>query len=154
MKMKVLTLMTIATMALASCSGSNVKEQYGTVIGGVLGGAAGAHIGDGKGQLIATALGAMLGSIIGSEVGKSLDKADLLYAEQAFEDSHNAPIGETIAWNNPETGNEGTYKPVRDGYATGGEYCREYQQTIIVDGRQEIGYGTACQQADGSWEII
>lgn len=147
--------MTMAVFTLTACANNGgIKEQYGTLIGGVLGGAAGAQIGDGKGQLIATALGAMLGTIIGSEVGKSLDKADLLYAEKAFEESHDANIGETIAWNNPETGNEGTYKPVRDGYADGGEYCREYQQTIIVDGRQEIGYGTACQQADGSWQII
>lgn len=156
MKKRVLSVLTIAALSLSACASNEYgqKEQYGTVIGGVLGGVLGAQIGDGRGQLAATAAGAMLGTILGSQVGKSLDKADLVYANQAFDNAHNAPMGQTISWNNPDTGNSGTYQPVRDGYASDGEYCREYQQTIIVDGRQEIGYGTACQNPDGSWQII
>ena len=156
MKKRILTVLTVFALSLSACASDEYgqKEQYGTVVGGVLGGVLGAQIGDGRGQVAAAALGAMLGSILGSEVGKSLDKADLAYANQAFETAHDAPVGETIAWNNPESGNSGTYKPVRDGYADGGEYCREYQQTIIIDGRQEIAYGTACQNPDGSWQII
>ncbi len=34
-------------------------------------------------------------------------------------------------------------------------YCREYTKTITVGGKpQEQGYGTACMQPDGSWEIV
>ncbi|MCB1530608.1 MAG: hypothetical protein H6853_05580 [Rhodospirillales bacterium] len=33
------------------------------------------------------------------------------------------------------------------------EYCREYVRTITIGNRTEEGYGTACLQPDGSWEI-
>jgi hypothetical protein len=35
-----------------------------------------------------------------------------------------------------------------------GRYCREYQSEIRVGGRLERTYGTACQEQDGSWEIV
>lgn len=35
-----------------------------------------------------------------------------------------------------------------------GRYCREYQSKVTVGGRVEHSYGTACQQPDGSWEIV
>ena len=35
-----------------------------------------------------------------------------------------------------------------------GSMCREYQQTIKVGGKTEQGVGTACQNADGSWQIV
>lgn len=33
-------------------------------------------------------------------------------------------------------------------------YCREYQQTITIEGRTQQGYGTACLQPDGSWKLL
>lgn len=39
------------------------------------------------------------------------------------------------------------------GTAQAGNYCREYTRTIAVGGRFESGYGTACRQPDGSWQI-
>ncbi len=33
-------------------------------------------------------------------------------------------------------------------------YCREYTRTIYVGGYQKQGYGTACLQPDGSWQIV
>lgn len=33
-------------------------------------------------------------------------------------------------------------------------YCREYTKKIIVDGKEEKAYGTACLQDDGSWRIM
>lgn len=35
-----------------------------------------------------------------------------------------------------------------------GQYCREYQSSSVVGGRQVYSYGTACQQPDGSWRIV
>ena len=34
------------------------------------------------------------------------------------------------------------------------EQCREFQQTITVNGKTENAYGTACLQSDGAWKII
>jgi hypothetical protein len=35
-----------------------------------------------------------------------------------------------------------------------GQYCREFQQSIDIGGRNQPAYGTACQQPDGSWTIV
>lgn len=32
--------------------------------------------------------------------------------------------------------------------------CREFQQTVTVGGQPQQGYGTTCQQPDGSWQIV
>ena len=34
------------------------------------------------------------------------------------------------------------------------QYCREYTQTMKVGNTLQKGYGTACMQADGSWQIM
>ena len=130
------------------------KQEVGAVSGAVIGGILGSKVGGGNGQLWATGVGAVIGGLLGSEVGKSLDKADLAYAAQASEKAHSAPIGETVSWNNPETGHYGTVTPTRDGYSSSNRYCREYQQEIFVDGRSQTAVGTACQNADGTWEIV
>jgi len=33
-------------------------------------------------------------------------------------------------------------------------YCREFQTTIVVDGRPEQAHGTACMQPDGTWQVV
>lgn len=34
-----------------------------------------------------------------------------------------------------------------------GPYCREYTRNVMVGNRMQEGYGTACLQPDGSWQI-
>lgn len=41
--------------------------------------------------------------------------------------------------------------PYTDTY---GRYCREYQSTLTVGGTVQSGYGTACLQPDGSWQVV
>ena len=157
MKKIILTTALIATVGLAGCETalySGQKEKIGAVTGAVLGGVLGSNVGGGKGQLVATGIGVLVGTLVGSELGRSLDKADMVFASQANTQAHTAPLGEAIAWNNPQTGNSGAVTPVRDGNDSTGKYCREYQQTIYVGGQQETGYGIACEQPDGSWKIV
>ncbi|NCC22890.1 MAG: glycine zipper 2TM domain-containing protein [Alphaproteobacteria bacterium] len=145
----------LVALALAGCyETAGNKQVVGTGAGAVLGGLAGSQVGSGSGRLWATGAGVLAGALLGSEVGKSLDRADLAYANRANQQAYTAPLGETIAWNNPDSGNRGTVTPVRDGYSTAGRYCREYQQEVYVGGKRESAYGTACQQPDGSWEIV
>lgn len=159
MRKVLLTLMAMSSLGLAACTGPNGqmqwnKETMGTGIGALAGGLAGSQIGKGSGQLWATGAGVLLGGLLGSSVGASLDKADMAYANQAASQANSAPIGQSISWNNPQSGNSGTITPVRDGRTADNRYCREYQQTIVVGGRKESGYGTACQSANGDWEIV
>ncbi len=157
MDIKRIASVAFAALLLAACADyqDRPKQAGGTLIGAGLGALAGSQIGKGRGQLAAVAIGALAGAFIGSEIGKSLDRADRLAAQQAQQQAHAAPIGETIAWNNPESGNSGTFRPTKDGTNTAtGEYCREYQTTVNVGGKTESAYGTACRQPDGSWRIV
>ncbi len=135
--------------------GSLNKQQVGAATGAVIGGILGSNVGGGKGQLVAVGVGTLLGALAGSELGKSLDRADQMYANRAIQQSYEAPVGETVSWANPESGNSGTYTSVNEGYGNEtGRYCREYKQTITVDGRQEEAVGSACQNPDGTWQIV
>lgn len=157
MKKMILALVIISTAALAGCNtmqGAGNKQLIGTGGGALLGGLAGSQIGGGSGRLWATGAGVLLGALVGSEIGASLDNADRAYAMQAQQSAYTAPVGQTIRWNNPESGNYGTITPTRSGTDNGGRVCREYNQTIYVGGKQQSGYGTACQQSDGSWQIV
>lgn len=145
-----------AALALGGCSTleDNPKQAAGTVLGGIGGAVIGSQFGGGTGKIAATAAGTMLGAWLGNEVGASLDRADRQYAEQAVERAHTAPVGESIAWNNPESGNSGTVTAMRDGQSNTGRYCREYRTNVTIDGRHETAYGTACRQSDGTWEMV
>lgn len=158
MKKTMLMMVMIASIGLAGCESlQNVemnKQTVGAAGGAVLGGILGSKVGNGSGQLWATGIGVLLGTLVGSEIGKSLDKADMAYANRANDRAHTAPLGESIAWNNPDSGNSGSVTAVRDGKDVNNRYCREYQQTIYVGGQQETGYGIACKQPDGTWEIV
>jgi len=63
-----------------------------------------------------------------------------------------APLGESIRWNDGNA--SGSVMAVRDGTDNGGRYCREFQHDITVGGRTQEGYGVACRQPDGSWQIV
>ncbi|WP_328702906.1 RT0821/Lpp0805 family surface protein [Arenibaculum pallidiluteum] len=153
----------LAVSLLAGCAnqgmgggmdGMGTKQGFGTVGGAVLGGLAGSRFGGGTGKLVAVGAGTLLGAFLGSEMGKSLDRADQTAMQNAAYRSYAAPVGQTVQWNNPNTGNQGTFTTLRDGRDSSGSYCREYQQTITVGGRMEQGHGIACQQPDGSWKIV
>lgn len=151
-----LVIATLLATTLAGCQtgGMGTKEGVGTVGGAVAGGLIGSRFGGGAGKLVAVGVGSLLGAFVGREIGASLDKADQQYADRAAYQAYSAPIGQRISWNNPQSGNQGTIVPVRDGYADSGAYCREFQQTIVVGGRTEQAHGTACRQPDGSWKIM
>jgi surface antigen len=122
--------------------------------GAALGGWAGSTIGKGDTRLAATAAGALLGALVGSEIGRTMDDVDKMKAERAYTQATEAPIGEEIAWSNPDSGNRGAVAPSREGTSTSGKYCREFRQTVTIGGRTEQAYGVACQQPDGSWEVV
>lgn len=154
-KIAIVALLALSTVSLGACQHYGQKEAGGTLIGAGLGGLLGSQFGGGTGKLVTTALGVAAGGLIGNHIGQSLDRADQAYLYQASERAQTAPVGETITWNNPQTGNYGSVTPTREGVLPStGAYCREYQQEIVVGGRRQQGYGQACRQPDGSWKVI
>ncbi len=156
MKIRPVAAAALIALFAASCSNSpyGEKQTIGGLGGAALGGLLGSQFGDGTGQLIATGAGVLIGGLIGSEIGRTMDEQDRMQANEAVIHAHEAPLGETIVWNNPGSGNSGTVTPIRDGTSTSGLYCREFQQTITVGGETQTAYGTACRQPDGTWRIV
>lgn len=144
------------SLGLIACAeNAGPKEQGGTVVGAVAGGLLGSTIGHGTGKVVAIGVGAVLGGIIGSEVGKSLDRADRAYMERTTQQSlETQPTGQVSTWENPDNRHSGTVTPTRTYNRDDGGPCREFQQTVTIDGRTERAYGTACRQPDGSWKIV
>ena len=145
-----LTILAIAaTLTLGTSACTN--EQSGTVIGGILGGAAGSQIGKGHGRTAATVVGTIAGGYIGSNIGRSMDDTDRLKASHSLENNR---TNEPSSWHNPDTGNDYTMTPTRTYQTDSGRYCREYTTDVVVGSKREQAYGTACRQADGSWEVV
>ena len=131
------------------------KEGAGTFLGAGAGALLGSQIGKGTGNIVAVAVGTLAGAIIGQEVGKSLDRADQLAMQQNAQYSlENTRTNQTTTWRNPDTGNYGGITPVETYQTSQGQYCREYLQEVVINGKLQQAYGTACRQPDGSWKII
>ncbi|MEI7669032.1 MAG: RT0821/Lpp0805 family surface protein, partial [Pseudomonadota bacterium] len=115
----------------------------------------GSTMGGGNGRIATTAAGAILGGLAGSALGSSLDKADAVFANRTTQTAlETAPAGQALPWRNPQSGNSGVVIPQAPYQTSDGSYCREYTQKIAVGGKTQSGYGKACRQRDGSWQII
>jgi surface antigen len=145
----------VGAMALtaAACNqgtGYGNNAAIGTVGGAVVGGLLGNQIGSGSGRVAATIAGAALGGVLGGAIGSSLDAQERQMAYNAQYDA--LAYGRPTQWRS-QRGSYGTVTPGR-AYNQGGYYCREYSHTIYIDGRPQRGYGQACRQPDGSWQIV
>ena len=161
MKTKIIALALTSVLALGACAqdgeqnswGMGTKQTVGTGAGALIGGILGSRVGGGSGQLWATGAGALLGAFAGSSIGKSLDESDKLANERAMTQATSAPLNHAITWNNPN-GHSGSVTPIREGHVQGsGQLCREYKQTINIDGKSQTAVGTACQNSDGTWTL-
>ena len=137
---------------LASCESIGPKATIGGLGGATAGGliAAAAHA-----SPAGIAAGVILGGLVGGAIGDRLDAADRREAAEAARRAlESSPSGSTVPWRNPDSGHSGSVTPTRTYQSSSGEYCREYQQTVMIDGKTEQSYGTACRQPDGSWKIM
>ena len=140
----------------AQCQQSNSgSEVVGTLLGAAVGGLLGSNFGSGTGNKIAIGAGVLAGGLLGNNIGKSMDCQDREYhgeaAQGAFETQ---PSGTTTSWRNPDSGHAGTVTPVRTYQRADGTYCRDFDQSITIDGHIEQATGTACRQTDGTWRIV
>jgi len=160
MTTKMIAALAAAALLLGACEGAGVggmggKQTGGALIGAAGGGLLGSQFGSGTGRLVATGAGVLLGALLGSEVGKSMDETDRLRSQAVWRQAQSAPVGQPIVWNNPANGHHGQVVTVRDGTdQRTGAYCREFQETVTIGGRQEQAYGTACRQPDGTWRVV
>ncbi len=148
---KIATLMLIA-FSVSACNNQNpgAGQTSGAVIGALAGGLIGNGLGHGDSRAVNTVAGALVGGIIGGGLGAQLDEAD---RQAAFDAQYEAvDTGRRRSWRGPR-GSYGYVEPGPEAYRSEG-YCREYTQTIYIDGRPRTGHGLACREPDGSWKVI
>lgn len=142
----------VLTAGLAGCADDRGQnETIGTLAGAVVGALVGSQIGSGTGQIVATAAGTLAGAWIGNTIGRSLDERDRETAYQTDQTAleHNDD-GESSSWSNPENDTGGSITPVSSLQTAGGQ-CRDYEKSVVVDGKVEQTKGTACRNSDGLW---
>jgi surface antigen len=113
---------------------------FGNVVGGgVLG-------------TLATIAGVFGGGYIGYQLELNLNKIDRQRMQETTQMSlENTQAGVTNVWNNPDSGHFGTVTPTRTFRGIGGEICRDFSQTVEIDGERYQATGTACRERDGLW---
>ena len=143
--------------SIAGCSQIEEETGFGkkTQIGAAGGAAAGGLLAAVAGASpLGLAAGVILGGLAGGAVGNMIDNSDKEAARKAQQQSlESTSDGQTTSWTDPSDGHTGTYTPTNTYETPDGKTCRDYQQTITIDGKQETATGTACKMADGSWQV-
>ncbi|NWH09646.1 MAG: glycine zipper 2TM domain-containing protein [Alphaproteobacteria bacterium] len=134
------------------------EEIVGTILGAVIGGAIGGQFGKGSGRDAAAIFGALIGGFAGNRITQNLQCEDRYYAADAYYRAYEyGEPGQRYRWENPRSRNYGWVEPIRSYDEYEGSYrgtCREYTQTIYIDGRRQTAQGVACRQSDGTWRIV
>ena len=147
-------LITSCTLTSTGPSDQGPKQALGTITGMVLGGKIANDLTeDSSKNNLWTLAGVTLGAFLGNEIGASMDKTDILMAQNARSYAlENNKINSQAAWENPDSGNSGVIYPTRT-YSRGNLPCREFTQEINIAGNIQTAYGKACRMADGSWQL-
>jgi surface antigen len=141
----------LSCQTLADTTSDNPKAVLGSLGVAAAGAGIAAIAGASSGWIVAAGLA---GGLLGGAIGHRLDNQDKqMAAEAAARAFETNRTGQTAAWKNPDSGNQGTITPTKTYQAGDGKYCREYRQEVIIGGEKQQAYGTACRQTDGSWQI-
>ena len=123
----------------------------GTILGAVIGAAAGTQVGKGKGRVVAVLSGAVIGAVLGGQIGRSMQESDLAKAQNALETS---PTGQSVTWQNPDTGTQYRMLPTRTYKSWDNQDCREFTTWADLGGNDEQVRSTACRQSNGNWQEV
>ncbi len=132
-----------ALMALSGCTTSGLG-------GGGIFSPGGASV-SGNVAVPGTIIAAMGGGLIGGTIGSQLDEADRRTALQAeYRALEYSQAGNTVDWKGASAGVSGVVIAAQP-YRVGSQDCRQYSQTVSLNGQKQTARGTACRNPDGSW---
>ncbi len=147
----------LSALALAGCGQQRFTgaEMTGATLGAAAGGALGYQMGGGLAQSVFTAGGVLLGGATGYMIGRRFEPSDkAMYGQTLSDVLSGADDGETRYWLNPETGLNGTIRPVRSYRRGEDQVCRDYRSAVNFDVDVSTGSGTACRAPDGRWTPV
>jgi len=140
--------------AQQDCSNWSTGAVVGTLGGAALGGFLGSQFGSGTTGLALTGAGVLVGGLVGNQIGKALTCQDQQYVSNTTQTTlESEPSGATKNWVNPDSGASGSVTPTETFQNADGRYCRNFQQTVTVNGETQTGTGVACRNDQGVWEI-
>lgn len=158
---KILTIILLVSLPVtlyAECdpnSNTSGEQVVGALLGAAVGGLVGSQIGGGSGKKVAIGAGVLAGGLLGHQIATKMSCKDLEYHNKTTQNSlENKPVGTSSSWQNPDSGHSGTVTPTKTYVAENGKPCREFTQTITVEGQIEEIQATACRQDDGTWQIV
>ncbi len=158
LKVKKLTIAALLVSILTGCAGAGPKQTGGQLIGGATGALLGSQFGKGTGRLFGVAIGALAGSYLGGTIGHQLDEKDKQMAQQTMLSTlESAPDNQERGWRNPNTNHAGSVRVTRtEELFSDNLVCRDYVNTVIIDGKQEKVHGRACRDVRDSraaWKV-
>lgn len=152
MKQYIMVGVVASALVLSACEEGREGQQMGTLAGAAAGALLGSAVSD---STLIVVAGAVAGAYLGGQLGRKLDDRDRAYMQSNTQSAlAKAPAGQTSRWSNPDSGNSGTITPQPNFTNASGQTCREFQQSVTVEGETDTGYGTACRQEDGTWRVV
>lgn len=104
-----------------------------------------------KGAVASTIISQMDGGLIGGSIGSGLTDGDRRMALEAeYRALEYTPAGQPVKWQGSNSGHSGEVVAAQP-YRVGSQDCRQYTQSVSLDGQNRSAKGTACRNADGSW---
>lgn len=150
----------LALTLVAGCATDQYGNQTYAPAVGALGGAglaglACSVLGAGTGQVAIVGACSALGALGGAALGQNYANSTAERAALAEQRAMTTRVGTPVPWRDEATNSQGVVTTIRDGqdFSTGA-YCREFQHKAKIAGKLQQTYGKACQQPDGTWEIV
>lgn len=60
--------------------------------------------------------------------------------------------GDSLSWNNPDSGRSAAFTPVRTYQDKSGKFCREYRKDVTSPDQTNTTFGLACRDETGNWK--
>jgi surface antigen len=149
MRSKAVAAALLSAFLAAGCQTMGPGQTTGTLGGAAAGGVIGAQFGGGSGQLIATGIGTLLGAFVGGQLGQQFDQQDHMAVNSAGQQAFNT--GQQQAFNGPNA--SGTITPTGQSFYENGRECRNFTQTVQINGQPRQASGVVCRAQDGSWQL-
>jgi surface antigen len=140
---------------LAGCQGSGptLGQTASSIAGNTVGNTVASQIGGPTGQVASSVASSLASGVIGNLIGQNLDQNSQQAALQAeYKALENGTVGQPVQWQ----GSNGSFGQVipQQPYQVGSQDCRRFTHTITVDGVPQQASGTACRNADGTWQPL
>jgi surface antigen len=138
-----------------ACRSSSGDQVAGAIFGAIIGGIIGNQFGQGSGRDAATIAGIIIGGAAGSQMARDLSCEDNYYISHAYMSGlQTVPDGRPYHWQSPYSETRGYFTPTRTYRDRRYGRCRQFTQTIYINGRPRTGHGTACRDRSGRWQIV